>query len=290
MKTATAKEIAEAFLAANPATAFTADADTIAAGVETGAWSVKDGATGDSATLIYTYQGSSGPISKELVVERDGKAANRFATVSATMAADSNYTMLDVSGISDVKVTAGTRTIPSGAFVTKFVVQYGSVIVDGYSDFLVNLGKDGAAADALDVVKAVADAVKAGARTVSWSIKDGATDAEAVLVETYESSKGASSKEIAITRGASASGSSFDVKAAGIPSSYTALDVDVDNVNVKCTAATRTMGSLFMVKFVLLYGDVLVDGATDYFCSYNADAADAEAGVQAFIAALTIPA
>lgn len=289
--TATAKEIAEAFLAANPTTVFTMDAKTIAdaivAGCTVGQWAVKDGATEDSATLIYTSPSGS---TKEIVVKRDGKAANLFASLSASLEAESNYTMLDVSSISDVNVIAGTRVIPAGHLVTKFVMQYGSIIIDAYSDALVNLGSSGTTDEALSIVTAFADAVKKDARFVSWSIKDGATDSEAVLIETYESSKGPASKEITIIRGSAVTSSSFDVKAANISSSYSPLDMSVDNQNVKCTAATRTMGSIFMVKFVLQYGDALIDGATDYFCSYNADAADAEAGVQAFITALTISA
>lgn len=288
--TATAKAIAEAFLAANPTTVFASDAATIAGTIAStakiGGWAVKEGAGEDSAVLVYTAPSGS---TKEIPVKRVGTAAGTFASLSASLAAESNYTPLDVSGIADVNVAAAYRTIPAGHLVVKFVVQYGSVVVDAYSDALVNLGSDGTVDEALEVVSCVCAAVAKDARPVSWSIKDGATDSEAVLVESYEGSKGAAAKEISIVRGTGATKSAFDIKAAGIPSSYEKVPVTVDG-SVSCTAAAKAMGSIYVVKFVLLYGDVLIDGATEYLASYNADAADAEACVQAFIAAMTIPA
>ncbi len=293
--TATAKAIAEAFVAKNPTTTFTAGADAIAQKVvaavasiqNIGTWSIADGATADSATIVEDYLSSKGAASqKNLKIVRSADAASKYETVAAAIASNTSYTFLSIEG-DNMKISAAYRNMGSVALL-KFAILSGSTMIDANTEDYVYLTANDDGTVCLQVLNAFIDAFEADAKTVSWSVKDGATDSEAIVVESYTSSKGASTKEIKIIRGDSATESAYKTLVSGnIDSAYTDLTVTPADSNVKVTAGTRAMGSSYLVKFALLYGNVLIDGATDYFYSYGANSADAAAGVQAFITALT---
>ncbi len=298
IKTATAKAIAEAFVAQNPTTTFTAGADAIAqnfiasvASIENvGTWSVADGATADSATIVEDYISSKGAASqKSLKIERSADAVAKYNAVAAAIAGNTSYDFLNIEG-DNVKITAAYRNMGEVALF-RFVMLSGSMMIDANTTDYVYITTNDDGTICLQFIDALVDAFEADAQTVSWSVKDGATDSEAIVVESYTSSKGASTKEIKIIRGDSATESAYNtLVSGGIESSYSPLTVTPADSNVKVTAATKAMGSAYLVRFALLYGDVLIDGVSNYFYSYGANDADAGAGVQAFIAALTIEA
>ncbi len=298
VKTATAKAIADAFVAANGSTTFTADAKTIAesfiaaiAGMDNvGTWTLADGATSDSAKIVESYVSSRGESTKTLTILRSTDAAKAYAQVVADIATRTSYTTIDVSDIDGVKVTACYNEMGSSTLL-RFALSCGSIVIDGSTGDYAYLTNQDSGATAKSFLKVLASSVVADSKTVSWSIGEGATESSASIIESYVSSRGESTKEIKVIRGQGATEAEYKKLVDGnIASSYISIDLTIDNENVKCTAATRAMGDASLIRFVILYGDVLIDGCTDYAYGYGNSTADASSLVQAFIDAVTIEA
>lgn len=292
---ASAKAIADAFVAANPTTPYTHDAKTIAEAIvanadsSIGAWAVVDGATEDSATISFTYIGTNGnPATRNVTIYRTADAASTYSSVASTIGVDDNYTLLDTSSISDVKVTAATRILPVGSLVVKFAIQYGSIVTENTKGGLINFGKEGTTDQALAVVKTFADAIKDGASYATWTVADGATTASATLNDTYTNNSGNSNtRSFQIATGVSTT--SYDAAAAALTSasgSYTLLSPTLSNEHVQVTAFGRTMGSAYLLKFVMYYNGAMITVSDDAIYINNGQSIEALTLINDFATAI----
>lgn len=293
-----ASEIANAFVASNPSTALTSDAQTIAnrfldnikGSADTiGTWELADGATADSATVFTSFTSMGSAKTSNINIIRSQNAASAYALAVSTLLKDESYTLIDTTSINDVKLTAA-YTNPSRGTATyvKFVMQYGSVIIDASTDYARLPTKANAESLALTFVTQLANAVKTDAFITTWTVGDGADGASAGIVQHYESSKGSKEKTVTVTKGDS---SRFDTLFEGNQGTYSEISITFDNENVKCRVAVRTMGSAYMVKFVMAYDDVLIDGASQGIYLNKESDIDVKAILQAFADAIvTAPA
>lgn len=291
---ASAKAIADYYVKKNPTTAYTHDAKSIAEAIAAsgdtsiGTWAVVDGATEDSAKVNFTYQSTTGKtVERVFNVLRTSDAASQYATLAYEISNNGSYTVFDTSSISDVNVTAATRILPVGSLVVMFAIQSGSIVVED-TNGLVNLGPSGTVEHALTIVKTIADIVKSGNSYATWTVADGATDESATLQYTYTNNSGTTNtRNFQITTGISESRYKTTADAlAESAGSYRLLDVDLDNENVKVTAYGRTMGSAYLLKFVMYYNGAMIEVTSNAIYINNGVALEAQTILKNFATAI----
>lgn len=140
-------------------------AEYIVANATVGEWSVGDGATEDSATVVFHYTTTKGVAdTRTFNILRTEDAATQYATMASNIKGLDNYYELDTSSIDKVNVTAATRHIPVGSLVLRFAMQYGDLYAENNGG-LINLGKEGTTDQALSVLQTIAAALTAGSTT-----------------------------------------------------------------------------------------------------------------------------
>lgn len=252
-------------------------------------WTVtSDGCTESVGALVYHYKNTSGA-AKEVKItlyigtDADEKYTEASTRVNALIGQPSMSTKYPYSaydaGLTGVKCVAISSQMSSSGYAV-FAMQYGNIVISvDADDKILFIGEDAKIPfktflESVSAFLTRADVVAnslAVTNSALWTVKDGATATDAILVFHYTSSSGAKEATVSVYSGADAADAYATASATvtsqiGQPSMstkypYSACDADITGVD--CNAINSQMSNSGYAKFAIHYGNVVISTGDD---------------------------